>query len=174
MIFWLYNYVLRFFGLKIGKKTRIIPSLDHIILFNFKRKKIFIGDNVTIGRNSWIFTIGNGELTIKDNVVIGRNAVIAAKEKITIEENILFSYNVSVIDHDHNFTDLEKTMNKNQIGNSSEIFIGKNSFVGCNSIFLKGSRINQNTIVGANSVVTKRFYQSCVVLGNPAKLKTLS
>ena len=44
-----------------------------------------------------------------------------------------------------------------------------------NAVILPGVVLGENTIVGAGSVVTKRFEQGhCVVVGNPARIiKTL-
>ena len=50
------------------------------------------------------------------------------------------------------------------------VVIGKNVFVGCNSILLKGTRIGDNCVVGAGSVVSGTFEPGCVIAGNPARV----
>jgi acetyltransferase-like isoleucine patch superfamily enzyme len=50
------------------------------------------------------------------------------------------------------------------------ITIGKNCFIGTNSILFPGISIGDNTIVGAGSVVTKSFPANVVVGGNPAHI----
>ncbi|OFX23145.1 MAG: hypothetical protein A2033_15380 [Bacteroidetes bacterium GWA2_31_9] len=48
--------------------------------------------------------------------------------------------------------------------------VGKNVFIGVNSILLPGVTINDNVIVGAGSVVTKDIPSNCIIAGNPAKI----
>ena len=50
------------------------------------------------------------------------------------------------------------------------IEIGENVFIGCNCLILKGSKIGDNTTIGAGSVVTGNIPQNCVAAGNPAKV----
>ena len=53
---------------------------------------------------------------------------------------------------------------------SREIRIGKNCFIGCNSIILKGTVIGDGCVVGAGAVVCGKFGENCVIAGNPAKV----
>ena len=48
--------------------------------------------------------------------------------------------------------------------------IGRNCFIGGNSLILPGVEIGDNCVVGAGSVVTKSVPPRCVVSGNPAKI----
>lgn len=51
------------------------------------------------------------------------------------------------------------------------ISIGSNVFIGMSSTFLPGTEIADNCIVGAGSVVTKRFTEpGKVIAGNPARV----
>jgi acetyltransferase-like isoleucine patch superfamily enzyme len=53
---------------------------------------------------------------------------------------------------------------------SKPIYIGRNCWIGSNSIILPGVTLADNTVVGAGSVVTKSFLDGhCVIAGNPAK-----
>ena len=48
--------------------------------------------------------------------------------------------------------------------------IGKNVWIGQKSRICKGVEIGDNSIVAANSVVTKSVPANCIVAGNPAKI----
>lgn len=48
--------------------------------------------------------------------------------------------------------------------------IGKNCFIGGESLILPGITIGDNCVVGAGSVVTKDVPDRCIVAGNPAKI----
>lgn len=53
---------------------------------------------------------------------------------------------------------------------SREIKIGKNCFIGCNSIILKGTVLGDGCVVGAGAVVAGKFEDNCVIAGNPARV----
>jgi len=156
-------------GMRIGKGSRIFPSLD---LFKCRLTNVQLGCSVTIGRRAWISTVaGNSEIFIGNNVVIGRDCVIAAAKQITIGPTCLFSFRVTVLDHDHNFGG--EGNNKSQIhevGATSPVHIGKECFVGSDVKILKGVTLGDGCIVGAGSVVTRSFPQHSILAGNPARV----
>ena len=53
---------------------------------------------------------------------------------------------------------------------AKEIKIGKNCFIGCNSIILKGTVLGDGCVVGAGAVVSGIFEPETVLGGNPAKV----
>ena len=53
---------------------------------------------------------------------------------------------------------------------SKEIRIGRNCFIGCNSIILKGTILGDGSVVGAGVVVSGIFPDNCVIAGNPARV----
>lgn len=53
---------------------------------------------------------------------------------------------------------------------SKPVKIGKNAFIGCNCIILKGTEIGENCVVGAGSVVHGKFENDCIIAGNPARV----
>lgn len=50
------------------------------------------------------------------------------------------------------------------------IEIGKDCFIGANSIILKGTVIGDGCVIGAGSVVCGKFEPNTVIAGNPAKV----
>ena len=50
------------------------------------------------------------------------------------------------------------------------IRIGKNCFVGCNAIILKGTVLGDGCVVGAGAVVAGEFESNSVIVGNPARV----
>lgn len=51
----------------------------------------------------------------------------------------------------------------------SDVFLGKNVFIGGNSVILPGVKVGKHAIVGAGSVVTRDVDEYSIVVGNPAK-----
>ena len=56
------------------------------------------------------------------------------------------------------------------LGSVGEVTIGNNVFIGQKSTILAGTRIGDNVIIGANSLVKKDIPSGVVVAGNPAKV----
>ncbi|MGO1368554.1 acyltransferase [Senegalia sp. (in: firmicutes)] len=108
-------------------------------------ENISVGDNVFIGRNSWIG--GYGEVIISDNVMIGPGVLIASANHKYTNETIRFGgYEQSTIQ------------------------IGKEVWVGGNTSILPGVNIINNTVVAAGSVVNKSNLTPYSLIGGvPAK-----
>lgn len=89
--------------------------------------------------------------------------------KISIGKGTYIACNVGIITTNHDLSDLNRHLKGN------DILIGKNCWIGMNSVILPGVILGDHTIVGAGSVVTKSFIEGeCVIAGNPAtKIKKL-
>ena len=55
------------------------------------------------------------------------------------------------------------------IGSSGKVVIGNNVYIGKETCILKGTRIGDNVIIGAKSLVNKDIPSDCVAAGVPAK-----
>lgn len=84
--------------------------------------------------------------------------------QITIGHGSYIAPNVGMITSNHDFLNLDKHLEP------KPIILGKNCWIGMNSMILPGVVLGDNTIVGAGSVVTKSVPKGhCVIAGNPAK-----
>lgn len=90
--------------------------------------------------------------------------------KIIIGKGTYIAPNVGIITENHDLIDLDKHTE------AKDVTLGKECWIGMNSIILPGVTLGNKTIVGAGSVVTKSFDEgNCVIVGNPAKkIKDLS
>ncbi|MBL0358091.1 MAG: acyltransferase [Chitinophagaceae bacterium] len=94
--------------------------------------------------------------------------VIGAKEKIIIGDDVMCGANTLITDFDwHGILPHER---KTSSGDSSPILIGNNVFIGYGSIVLKGVTIGDNSVIGANSVVTRDIPANVIAGGNPCKV----
>lgn len=160
-------------GMKLGKNSFIGPGYAIAPIL----KGTTLGDNVIIGRNAWLdisrYTKG-GQIIVGDDTQIGRNAVLSACKKISIGKKCLISYNVTLVDHDHDVSDPDVSPMDAGITEGKEIFIEDECFIGAHSFVLKGVHLGKHCVIGANSVVTKSFPAFSVIAGSPARLiKTL-
>ncbi|MUH71375.1 acyltransferase [Psychrosphaera haliotis] len=90
--------------------------------------------------------------------------------QLLIGENCMFSNNVIIRggEYPHLIFDLESG---EYLDKSDGIEIGNRVWVGEGAYINKSVRLENGSIVGARSVVTKRFNEeNCVVAGNPAKI----
>lgn len=55
-------------------------------------------------------------------------------------------------------------------GQSKDVTIGNNAWIGGGAIICPGVTLGNNVIVGAGSVVTKSFGDNVVIAGNPARI----
>jgi len=164
---------------KYGKKLLLkgIP-----IIFNSTGAKLEIGNNVTINSSFLSNLVGlyqrtiivtrtdGAEIVIGDNVGIS-GATIYARKSIQIGENTHIGGNAKIFDNDFHPLEIEARNAdiKEKIG-TRPVIIGKNCFIGCNSLILKGTVLGEGCIVGAGSVVSGEFENHCIIAGNPAKV----
>lgn len=174
-----YKVLLKFMHVKYGKKLALkgIP-----FIYNQKGASISIGDNCIIkssflsnlvglySRTIILTRIPGAIIEIGNNVGIS-GATIYARSKITIGDHTNIGGNVKILDNDFHPVDPQARINddKEQIG-TAPIQIGKNCFIGCNVLILKGSKIGDNCVVGAGAVVSGSFEDNCVIAGNPARI----
>ena len=94
--------------------------------------------------------------------IISNELYLQAINGIELHSTVLIGPDVKIISANHykNKCDLWIT--------ESPIKIGKNTWIGANSIILPGVSIGANSIIGAGSVVTKSFKNKSLIAGNPA------
>jgi acetyltransferase-like isoleucine patch superfamily enzyme len=113
------------------------------------------------------------ELTIGNNVSFNFDCHIGCSNKVVIGNNVLFASKVFLTDHFHgviNSADLEVAPGRRLLHSKGPIIIEDNVWVGEGVCIMPNVTIGRNTIIGANSVVTKSLPQNCVAGGNPAKI----
>lgn len=121
-------------------------------------------------RGSIVTRTPNAEIVIGDNVGIS-GATIYARESIHIGDNTLIGGNVMIFDNDFHPIEVEARNQdiKEKIG-TRPVKIGRNCFIGCNAIILKGTELGEGCVVGAGAVVSGKFGDGCVVAGNPGRV----
>lgn len=112
-----------------------------------------------------------GKIEIGENCGIS-GSTIYSWDSIKIGSYTRIGANCKIIDNDFHPIELEyrhKGLNEHYTSRSP-IEIGEDCFIGMNSIILKGTKLGNNVVVGAGSVVHGEFPDNCIIAGNPAKI----
>lgn len=181
-----FKIVLKITKVEYGKKL-LLKGLP--VIFNKGGAKMKIGENVTIKSSLLSNLVGlysrtiivtrapGAIIEIGDNVGIS-GATIYARKGIYVGDNTCIGGNCKILDNDFHPIEVEernKLLRDTNGGDSAlvpskEIKIGKNCFIGCNSIILKGTILGDGCVVGAGAVVCGMFEDNCVIAGNPARV----
>ena len=159
------------------------------VIYNHKGAKLILGDGCVIKSSFLSNLVGlysrtiivtrspGAEIRIGNHVGIS-GATIYAREGIEIGDNTAIGGNVKILDNDFHPIEAEeriRLLNDPRGGDSDlipsrPIHIGKNCFIGCNAIILKGTILGDGCVVGAGAVVAGEFEAGSVIAGNPAKV----
>jgi acetyltransferase-like isoleucine patch superfamily enzyme len=133
--------------------------------------------NIRIGRNARIYpgvlleTQGAGRIEIGDHVVLSRGVHIVAFDSVTLGDHCMVGEYASLRDADHKTSHVSM---RDSGHNCAPIHLGRNVWIGRGVCVLKGVRIGDHSIVGANAVVTGDVASSSCAVGVPARARVLS
>ena len=121
-------------------------------------------ENAKIGSNCNI----NAQVLIENDVIIGNNVTIKSGvqiwDGIILEDNVFIGPNVT-------FTNDFLPRSKQYPKEFLKTIVKKSASIGANSTIIGGITINEYSMIGAGSVVTKNVGTQELWYGNPAKHK---
>ena len=181
-----FKLVMKMTGVQYGKNLLLkgIP-----VIYNKKGAQLKIGSNVTVrssflsnliglySRTIIVTRVPGAVIEIGDHVGIS-GATIYARKGIYIGDNTCIGANCKILDNDFHPLDYE-TRNEQlrdpkggerDVIPCKEVRIGKNCFIGCNTLILKGTVLGDGCVVGAGAVISGEFGENCVIAGNPARV----
>jgi acetyltransferase-like isoleucine patch superfamily enzyme len=139
------------------------------------RAEVELSPNLRLGRRTTVssFTkikVTDGPLITGEYCGFGTGCFIAAGSGgIEMGDNVICGPNVAVIATNYRYERLDVPLEE-QGHTSVGIRIGRNVWIGANSVVLDGAVIGENSIVVANSLVNRRFPPNSIIQGNPAKV----
>jgi acetyltransferase-like isoleucine patch superfamily enzyme len=141
-------------------------------------RHIAVGNGVFIGKDVWLNIARHEEssgakISLGNGCRIGRRTTISARNSIVLENDVLLAPSVLLMDHNHEFSDTNLPIHAQGITAGGTICVNKNCWLGYGAVIFCAAgdlTIGQNSVVGANSVVTKSVPPFCVVAGAPARV----
>ncbi len=132
---------------------------------------ISIGDKSFFQRGVWLYCCGvgelNGSLIIGNGCVFGYNNHITSVHEVIIGDDVLTANNVYISDNIHEYEDITKPVMHQPVRFKKSVIIGAGAWIGEN-VSIIGASVGKNSVIGANSVVTKDIPDYCVAVGAPA------
>lgn len=176
--FWLRFYQWIYPNFRLGKN---VSCWGRIYLWMGKGGSIEIADDgwlVSDNARAGIALYSPCKLRACDGaqIILGKRVAlngvsITSRKRIVIEDGTIIAPNVIIVDTDfHKPWPPEERFYGLGQENDREVHIGKNVWIGMNSIILKGVTIGDNAMVAAGSVVTKPVPANTVVAGVPARV----
>lgn len=150
------------------------------------KPRIFGGKHISIGREFKClgplrleaFSSHNGvnfspTITIGDNVSVNYDCHIASINQVEIGCGCLLASRVYISDHNHGGRDMESMKippSLRELNSKGPVVIEQNVWIGEGVCILPGVRIGRNSVIGANSVVTRNLPPFSIAAGVPAKV----
>lgn len=123
----------------------------------------------SIGHGSKVCVEEGATLVTGERFQISAEAQIICNKRIVFGNDVLVSWDTLFMDTDyHSIFDSEGK----KINPDEEIHIGDRVWFGCRSIVLKGAKVGNDTVIAANSCVTKDIteHENVIMGGSPMRV----
>lgn len=132
---------------------KLIKRIIRQVKFDFKNgSDVKMGEDVCFNRFCSVHVYKGGRLRIGNNVHFSQGCIISCHKELTIGDDVIVGHYAFIGDGDH--TNKPKWVNGKI--KSKPVKIGNNVWIGTKATILKGSRIEDNAVVGANTVVSNK------------------
>ncbi|MBN2592065.1 MAG: acyltransferase [Sedimentisphaerales bacterium] len=158
-----FAYIEREFPSSISLWARldVIPRAQH-----HERHKLSLGKHSLI-ESLCVVCTWHGDVILQDGASIGIGSIVMGP--VSIGEGSACSQNCFISGQSHHYEDVSKNFLRQGV-HTSRVIIGKNAWIGANSIILPGVKIGDNSVIGAGSIIIEDVPAYSVAAGNPAKI----
>ncbi len=131
---------------------------------------IRVGKNFILARNGMLVCKG-GDIIIGDNVSIGGNSYIISETRVVFGSNIVVAGNSYIVaGGNHSFERRDIPIIMQESYQRGGVFISDDVWIGASSTIIDGVKVGKGAIVGASSLVNKDVPEYSIVGGVPAKV----
>ena len=126
-------------------------------------------EHTTIRDYCLLDAMDGGEIVLGERVQFGAQVALHALERVQMGDDSAAGERVSIFDSDHRH-DGSHTTNYEQPVAIAPVIIGTNTFLGANSLLLRGVRMGPNGMLGGSSLVRGGEYPGgFLYAGSPAR-----
>lgn len=135
---------------------------------------ITVGPGAVVLQNGWLAALPLLEgveprLELGAGCYVGRSCHIVAIKGVSIGAKALIADRVYISDNVHVFENPLVPVMDQPVKLKGEVCIGEGAWLGEN-VCVIGASVGRNSVVGANSVVTRDIPDHCVAVGSPARI----
>lgn len=133
-----------------------------------KKAKIKIEGTCRLGKGVRIKVFDNAVLQIGNSLTSNANMIISCMNSVTIGNDCLVGWNVSILDNDGGHS--IQNCKTNEITNIPRpVSIGNHVWLASNTSILKGVQLPNNSVLGYGSILIGKSFvnEGCVIAGNP-------
>ena len=140
---------------------------------------ISIGNHVTLQRDVWlnIAEYPNKDepiIILEDGCTLNRRCVVSAIKHVQIGRNAIFGPSVFITDHNHAYDDPTIPIGQQGVKQVGGVRIEEGCWIGFGAAIMCNDRdelvIGRNSVIAANSLVTRSIPPYSVAMGNPARI----
>lgn len=127
-----------------------------------------LGDKVTLNRYAYVQG-GNGGVRLGDRVEVNNFCIVNGTGGVDIGDDTLIGPGVRIISYQHGYA--RGATIRSQPVDAKPIRVGRDVWLGANSIILAGVTVGDGAVVAAGAVVREDVPPYAVVAGVPATIK---
>lgn len=140
--------------------------------------RLHLGNSVYIAKDAWLNVTMAREcedpaIVLGDRCVVARRSMISAKNRICLEQDVILSASVLIMDHAHAYEDVSLPIEQQGVTEGGTIRIEQGCWIGHGAaIVCNGGElvIGKNSVIAANALVTRSVPPYSVVSGNPGRV----
>jgi acetyltransferase-like isoleucine patch superfamily enzyme len=148
-------------SISLWARLDVIPRAQH-----HERHRLSLGKNTLI-ESLCVVCTWHGDVILEDGAGIGIGSIVMGP--VLIGEGSVCSQNCFISGQSHHYQDVSKNFLRQGV-ETQQVVIGKNVWIGANSVILPGIKIGNNSVIGAGSTVIENIPPYSVAVGNPAKI----
>src|SRR4030042_1256055 len=147
-------------SISLSARLDVIPRAKHL-----EHHRLSLGKNTLI-ESMCVVCTWHGDVILKDGASIGIGSIVIGP--VLIGESSACSQNCFISGQSHHYEDVSKNFLRQGV-KTEQVVIGKNVWIGSNSVILPGVKIGDHSVIGAGSTVAKNVPAYTVVTGKPAR-----
>lgn len=155
-------YYMKLFHIKKFKFTtlNLVSPFSEIEIA--KKAELSLGKMVRMRGGVKISVRNSAKVSIGDNTFLNNGCMVISHEKVIIGQDVQCGPNVLIYDHDHDFR-VENGL-KGLKYKTDSVEIGDNVWIGANTVILRGTKIGNNCVIGAGSIVKGEYPENVVII----------